>query len=126
MIIGFLWYGPLFGKPWSEMMGLGIFSPEAQKEMQKKMMPGYIASFIGALAMAFVLAHAIIFASAYLKTSGVSAGLTGAFWNWLGFIAPVTIGVIFWESKPLKLWLINASYWLVSLLVMGVILSLWV
>ena len=125
MVIGFLWYGPLFGKPWADMMGFKFSTPEEQKKMQGKMMPGYIVSFIGALLMAYVLAHSLFFVSKYLQVYGASAGLQAGFWNWLGFIAPVTIGIVFWESKPWKLWFINAGYWLASLLVMGLILALW-
>lgn len=126
MIIGFLWYGPLFGKPWSKMMGWGEMTPEKMKEMQKKAMPGYAISFVGSLLMAFVFAHALVFADTYLNMSGVNAGLQGAFWNWLGFIVPVTVGVVLWEEKPWTLWFINAGYYLVSLAAMGIILSLWV
>ncbi len=126
MIIGFLWYGPLFGKPWADMMGFKFDSPEAMKEAQKKMMPGYIASFLGALILAYTLSHSLTFASAYLNVAGAWAGLTAGFWNWFGFIVPVTVGIVFWEGKPWKLWFINAGYWLASLLVMGLILALWV
>lgn len=46
------------------------------------------------------------------------------FWNWLGFIAPVTLGVVLWEGKPWKLWVLHNAYYLLALLVMGVILGL--
>ena len=76
--------------------------------------------------MAFVLSHALVFASTYLNTSGISAGLQTGFWNWLGFVVPVTVGSVLWDGKPWKLWFINAGYYLVMLLIMGVILALWV
>lgn len=126
MVIGFLWYGPLFGKPWSKLMGWGDMTPEQLKEKQKKAGPMYAISFVGSLVMAYVLAHSLAFAQAYLGTSGFSSGLEAGFWSWLGFVAPVTIGSVLWEGKPMKLWYINASYYLVLLLVMGVILALWV
>ena len=126
MVIGFLWYGPLFGKAWSKLMGWGDMTPEKMKEMQKKAMSGYAIQFVGALLMAYTLAHALIFASAYLNASGWSAGLMAGFWNWLGFVVPVTVGSMLWEGKPVKLWFLNAGYFLVNLLLMGVILALWV
>lgn len=125
MILGFLWYGPLFGKSWANMMGFKMDTPEAVKEMQKKAMPGYAASFVGALIMSYVLAHSLVFASSYLQVEGVAAGLMAGFWSWLGFVAPVTVGIVFWESKPWKLWFINAGYWLALLLSMGTILAVW-
>ncbi len=67
----------------------------------------------------------VFFANEYLKTSGVGAGLMVGFFNWIGFIAPVTIGVVTYEKKPFALWVLNNAYWLISLLVMGIILALW-
>ena len=125
MAIGFLWYGPLFGKMWSDLMGWGVKTPEELAEMQRKARPAYAITFVASLVMAYVLAHALVFASTYLNVSGIWAGLMGGFWNWLGFVAPVTIGTVLWDGKPWKLWFINAGYWLVQLLVMGVILAAW-
>lgn len=125
MVIGFLWYGPLFGKKWSELMGWGPMTPEKMAEMQKKARPAYVITFVGALVMAYVLAHSIVFAGAFLNVTGVSAGLQAAFWSWLGFVAPVTIGTVLWDGKPWMLWVINASYYFVLLLAMGIVLGFW-
>ncbi len=126
MILGFIWYGPLFGKPWSRLMGWGDMTPEKMAEMQKSARPAYVVTFVGALLMAYVLAHGLVFGNAYLGMSGVSAGLMGAFWFWLGFVVPVTIGTVFWDKKPWTLWFINAGYYLVALCMMATIISLWV
>ena len=127
MILGSLWYGPLFGKQWIALMG---FDQQKVAEMQAKgmqaMWKNYALMFVGALIMAYVLAHGLVFGNAYLGTGGISGGLQGAFWYWLGFIAPVTLGVVLWDGKPWKLWFLNAGYYLVLLLVMSIILSLWV
>lgn len=126
MFIGFLWYGPLFGAMWTELMGWSKSDIEKmKKEKGAEINKMYTMQFVGSLAMAFVLAHALVFAKAYLGSSGVSAGLQTGFWNWFGFIAPVTMGSVFWEGKSMKLWALNNSNHLVTLLVMGVILSLW-
>ena len=123
MVVGSLWYGPLFGKPWMALMGMTKESMAASKA--KGMAKSYFLMFVGSLLMAFTLAHAVVFASTYLNIWGVAAGLMGGFWNWLGFIVPVTLGVVLWENKPWKLWFLNVGYYLVNLLVMGVILSVW-
>lgn len=128
MVIGSLWYGPLFGKPWMKLMG---FTPEKMEAMKKdpagkkKMMRSYGLMFVGSLVMAYVLSHALVFASTYLGSSGVSAGLMTGFWNWLGFIAPVTLGSVLWEGKPWRLWILNTGHYLATLCAMGVILALW-
>lgn len=123
MIVGALWYGPLLGKQW---IALSQFTPQQMDEAKKKgMAKSYALMFVGSLVMAYVLAHALAYASAYMKLSGISAGLMAGFWNWLGFIAPVTLSSVLWEGKPVKLWLLNIGYYLVTLCAMGAILAMW-
>lgn len=122
MVIGFVWYGPLFGKQWMALMGIASKSMDAGK---KGMGKRYGLMTLGSLVMSFVLAHSLVFASTYLKLDGLMAGLDAGFWNWLGFIAPVTLGSVLWENKSWKLWVLNNGYQLVTLLVMGCILALW-
>ncbi|HTR18824.1 MAG TPA: DUF1761 domain-containing protein [Candidatus Paceibacterota bacterium] len=124
MFIGWLWFGPLFRSQW--VASLGMSDARMQEMMRKGMAMSYVVMFIGALLMAFVLAHAIIFAEAYLGMTGVSAGLAVAFASWIGFVAPATVGGVLWEGKSWNWWFITAGYHLVLLLVMGVILALWV
>lgn len=123
MFIGFLWHGILFGKKWAQLQK---FTPEQMAAAQQSGMAWrFIISFVGWLLMSFVLAHAIFFAGSYMQVSGAKAGLMAGFWNWLGFVAPVTVGVVLWEGKSWKLWLLNNGYFLISLLVMGAILGAW-
>lgn len=121
MVWGSLWYGPLFQKPWMKMMKLDKSKMSASSSEMGKL---YGIQFVGSLFMAFVLSHALVFAKAYLGTEGVSAGLQTGFWNWLGFVAPVTLTTVLWEGKPWKLWMLNNGYYLVMLSTMGVILAL--
>lgn len=123
MILGALWYGPLFGKIWPGLSGMT--DEKIAEEKSKGMAKGYMLTFLGALIMSYVLAHSLIFAAAYLRVAGVTAGLMAGFWSWLGFIAPVTLGTVLWEGKPWKLWLLNNAYQLLALLVMGAILAVW-
>jgi len=89
------------------------------------MTTSYVIAFIGSLVMAYVLAHSLAFGNAYLHTSGVSSGLMVGFWSWLGFVGPVTLGMVLWEGKPWALWFLLNSYQLLSLMIMGVILAMW-
>lgn len=123
MIIGSLWYGPIFGRIW---MRLSKITPEQIAQAKSRSMAGlYVMAFVGSLVMAYVLDHSLIFAGSYFKTGGASAGLMAAFWSWLGFVAPVTLGSVLWEGKPWKLWFLNNAYYLVVLAVMGAILGNW-
>ena len=120
MAVGFVWYGPLFGKQWMALTG---FSPDRMSASEAK--KSYMLTALGSLLMAYVLAHSIIFAGVYLNMTGFMAGIDGAFWSWIGFVAPVTLGTVIWDRKPWKLWILNNGYWLVGMLVMGVILGMW-
>lgn len=119
-VVGMLWYSVLFGKAWMSMTGI---TPESMKAMKMSATAAYIGMFVLSLLMAYVLAHGIIFGNAYLNMSGAVGGMMGAFWYWLGFAVPLTSGSYLWEGKSIKLWVLNAGYYLVSLLVMGAILG---
>lgn len=123
MWVGFMWYGPIFGKMWLKLARIDHQDIEVAK--RRGMWKIYLISFIGSLLTAYALAHGLIFGNAYLGMSGIGAGLQGAFWYWLGFFVPVTASAYLWEGKPAKLWWLNAAYYLVSLGVMSVILTVW-
>jgi len=126
IVLGSLWYGPLFGKKWIALMG---FDMNKVQEMQAKgmgaMWKSYALMGLGALIMSFVLANSISFTKIVLGTTGMAAGMQAAFWNWLGFIVPVSLGTVLWEGKPWKLWFLNAGYYLVGLLLIGTLLAVW-
>ena len=124
MALGYAWYGPLFGKQWAASVGMSYADMEAA--MKRNMAFSYGMMALGALIMSFVLAHSEIFAGTYMQVSGVAAGLQAGLWNWLGFIAPVLMGGVIWERKPWAWWCINAGYYFVLLMIMGVVLALWV
>jgi len=96
------------------------FTPEKMAAMQAKGGMGgkYVANFIAALVMAYVLAGSI--AARPFITSGGAIIL--AFWIWLGFIATVMLTGVLWEGKPWRLYWLNALYYLVSLIVMAEII----
>ena len=45
MALGALWYGPLFGKKWMEIIGVNKNDLEARKEMEKGVWKLYIVQF---------------------------------------------------------------------------------
>ncbi|HEY4486570.1 MAG TPA: DUF1761 domain-containing protein [Candidatus Paceibacterota bacterium] len=124
MFIGFVWYGPIFGKQWIALMG---WREEQMNAMKTRggMIKLYGLAFVGSLVMSYALAHTLVFSSTYLGVSGLSAGAMAGFWSWLGFVAPVTLGSVLWEGKSWKLWFLNNAYYTVSLVVMGSILGVW-
>ena len=118
MVIGAIWYGPLFGKAWMSAHG---YTPERLEEMKKGMGKAYGLSFVCYLVMATVLAYLL----AWIGAVNVMAGLWMAFLCWLGFAA--TIGLtahLFSDRKPAAYFL-DAAYQLVYMLAMGAILGAW-
>lgn len=117
MAIGFAWYSPkVLGNPWMRLSGIHP-DPNNKKAMQKALTVNMVMSLISA----FVLAHFVVLVNA----TDVAGAIQLAFWAWLGFMAPVMIGVIAWEGKPLALFAINAGYQLVQLIAMALVLALW-
>ena len=116
VLIGTLWYSPgLFLKSWLELAGV------TEDEMKARFGKAVAVDVIGSFLMAFVLVHAVRYAGATTASQGIAVG----FFNWLGFVAVVTIGIVTYERRPFKLFLINNGYLLISLLVMGAILAVW-
>jgi hypothetical protein len=118
MLIGALWYSPLlFGETWIKLAGLS----KAMKPQQKSMTVQYSLGFLSQLVMATVLAHI----SGFVLVIYVGEALQLAFWLWLGFLATTMLGTVLWEMKSPKFYAINAGYWLVTLMLMSVILTVW-
>ena len=117
-IIGALWYGPLFGKPWKAMMDL---TPEKIKTMKLTALQAMVMGFVSALVVAYVLADFVSLSN----TGDAVAAFKLAFWIWLGFVATTLAGSFLWEGKPIKLFILNASYHFVSIYTATLILTLW-
>ena len=119
MVLGGLWYGPLFGKAWMKLIGMS--DADLKKAKEKGMGKSYLLMFIGSLVMAFELAHIIQAFGAEPWQMGLAAG----FWSWLGFIATRSLSSVLWENKSWNLYWLNNGYDLLNLLLMGLILTLW-
>ena len=118
--VGFLWYGQLFGKVWMQLMAFDKKKIDAAKK--KGMGKTYALGFLSTLIMSYILAHFVDYTQSKTFVDGAIAGI----WLWLGFIATVQIGSVLWEGKPVKLYVINTLHYLVTLIIMGGILAVWV
>ncbi|PIR74262.1 MAG: DUF1761 domain-containing protein [Candidatus Magasanikbacteria bacterium CG10_big_fil_rev_8_21_14_0_10_47_10] len=116
-VVGWIWYGPLFGKPWMKMMGMTEKDKEAGK---KKMGQSMALGFAAQLVMAYVIAHFIGgWSQSAPEIPAMKIALQTAFWLWLGLVATIQLGAVLWENKSWNLYLLNAIHWLVALLVMA-------
>ncbi len=120
-IIGYLWFSPyLFGNLWMKLSG--IDSNKKDKPVKKKSMTGsLIGGFVSLLVMMYVLAYFISYAGAKTWVDGACIGAL----VWLGFFATTMLGMVLWEGKPFKLYLLSVLHYLVVLVIAGVILAVW-
>ena len=114
-LVGGLWYGPIFGKAWQAARGL---SDDAMKNANMPMIFGL--TFLLNLFSAFILDHTLTtYGAPDLNLSVMISGGVA-----LGFIVPA-IGVNYLFSRQsLRLFLIDAGYWLVIYALMGVVFAL--
>lgn len=114
-LIGWVWYGVAVGEPWRAAVGL------SHEDIKKGMGKAIPVDFIANLVMAYVLARLIGYAGAGTIVEGALIG----FMAWIGFVAAVTLSTTFYEQRPLKLFLLNNIYLLVTIVVMGAIIAAW-
>lgn len=119
MVIGFLWYGPLFSKPWAKITG---WTKEKIAALPKNKMPvNYLMAYLAAFVIASVLAITLL----ATNSQGVGEGIITAIVLWVGFTG-ATIGVnMIFERRPISLFGIEAGYHLVTLIAYSIILSVW-
>ena len=114
--LGGIWYSKaLFAESWKKLVGLKDAS------MKKGAFKAMLAEFLLNILMAFVLAHAIRYAQAHTVMEGMVVG----FFNWLGFVATVTLTSVTFEKRPMNLFFLNNAFQLLSMMVMGAILVTW-
>ncbi|MEK7094431.1 MAG: DUF1761 domain-containing protein [Patescibacteria group bacterium] len=122
MIIGFVWYGPLFGKKWLEVMGADVKDIATRKEMQKKAGPLYGIQFILTLFQAYVLAH-------YIQGWSEVSSVENALWIWAAFVMPIVAGSAMWNNDSKRVawtrFLLQGGYQLILFIAFGLILGYW-
>jgi hypothetical protein len=118
--LGGLWYSPLmFGGKFIELMR---WSPEQVASIAAQGAGAQLVlTSAGSLVAACVLAHVVRYTNAETTAGGARTGL----WLWLGFVVTTNLNTVFFESRPLGLFLINIAYHLVAFLTMGALLATW-
>lgn len=115
-VIGFVWYHPhVFGSAWMRLSGL---TPEVVERGKRRMHMDEILALLASILAAYVLFSLISKLGIYDIRGAVQLG----FFAWAGFIVPALAGIVLWEQKPISLFLINAGYWLISIIAMSIIL----
>lgn len=148
MIIGFVWYGPLFGNAWMKEMNFTKESLKGQN-MIKVFILSYIFSLLVAFFLQFIVIHqggvfstllesgstelqgdVLVYFEDFMAKYGDNyrtfkhGALHGAM-SGLFFVLPVLSIIAMFERKSVKYVAINAGYWVVTLAIIGGIICEW-
>jgi uncharacterized protein DUF1761 len=118
-LIGSLWFSTLFGSLWTQELQRHnvVIKEPTTREILSKMLQTFLANIITAYAMAVLV-----------TMTGSTTILSGLF---LGILAAVgcaatTLGAVFtWESRSLKLFLIDIGYPALGIIASAILLSVW-
>lgn len=114
-VVGALWYSPaLFIRPWAEMSGVD------GEKFNAGMPRALIVDGISFIVMAWALDQVQQAWGAETLIQGILVCLL----VWVGFVATTLLHSVTYEQRPLAFYAINAGYRLVSIMVMGVVLTL--
>lgn len=120
MAIGYVWYGPLFGKLWMKVTGLSEMSEEAQKKMMKESNKLYAVQFVLVLFQVWVLARSF---------TGSLDAPQNMVWIWAAIVVPTLAGTAMWNNDSSKVkwtkFLLQAGYQLVIFVLFGLVLGMW-
>ena len=120
MVIGSIWFGPLFGKIFMSAIGMDKWTPEEQEKMKKAMAVTYISQFIASIVMFYILGYFMV----GLGQMSLIGGLKTALLVWIGFVVPLKLADSLWGGKMILFWL-NIGNMLLTLLATGAIIGLW-
>jgi len=90
MVVGFVWYGPLFGKRWMELNG---FTPESLGDVNMRVMmaKGLTNSLVAAIGISLVIS--------WKGAEGLLASMKTAFFIWLFFSATTALLAHIYEKQ---------------------------
>lgn len=115
-VLGFIWYGPLFGKAWGRIIGMSFddCNSEEKKAMQKRMIPTYILNLVSSIV--FILSYWFALYASLLTAFGLALVV------YVGFLLPLLAQNALWSGKPRRLaWQmfgIQAGYQALTLIVL--------
>jgi hypothetical protein len=112
--LGFLWYGPLFGKRWMAMIGKTEDEIEASSTM-------YLVTVVSSALTMIVLALVV---DAFGAGSFVDGLIIGAVAN-IGISATSTFVYTTFEGPPIGVWGLFVIYQLLIFAIMGGVFAVW-
>jgi hypothetical protein len=118
-LLGGLWYGPLFSKPWIKAQG---WSDEKVAELKAKMSP---AKFFGGMIVSyFIMATALALIASAADVDTLVEGLCLGSLIWV-ITACLTMTHQLASGRHINAYFVDASFELIYLLMMGAIIGAW-
>ena len=114
-VVGFLWYGPLFGKQW--MAGIGKTPEEMQAGATPAMIVGVLSSILSAVVLALLLTTD--------ENPDLAAGVMLGLLVSIGFAVTSIVTNAMFEGRNQNLMWLYSAYQVVSITAMGAILGAW-
>lgn len=126
-LFGWIYYGPLFGKPWAKLMGF----KDAPRPGAGAFIRMMIINLVGTFLVTYVLFHSVeVWRPSNWGILGKDMaaykyGFFAGFFTWVGFFIPMLFNTVTWEGRPWKLFFLNAAYHFVNLQIIAQILANW-
>jgi len=116
-VLGALWYGVLFGKPWRAMVGI------TDEMMQAGPQPGQNPTWlIMGLAFAFELLIALMLAHQYAMTNPSDRAKMMIAVGYGALLMAPALGINYlFQMRPCKLFAIDAGHFVVGMALMGAV-----
>lgn len=116
MLLGMVWYGPLFGKTWMRLVHLPDRQPTSA-EIKRSMTLGTLATFIATYFLAVLLV--------YIRPLGVQEAMVYTLIFWAAGALPQVLSGIAWENRSVSLLKVNGLYTLLAAEIAAVTIVGW-
>ena len=118
-LLGSVWFSGLFGSIWQEELAQHnvVIQQPTSGSLMIKMLLTFCTNILASIAMAAL----VVITNSVSIESGLLLGLITT----LGFAVTTLASVFVWESRSLKLFLLDIGYPVVGIITSSVILSLW-
>ena len=120
MIVGSIWYGPLFGKKWEKLAKI-----KPDKDFNgKKAAVMYVGAFVTSLITAIIIAYMAYIANRTFHNSFIQDAVVVSILLWLGFTAARIYMHDSFERRPRELTALSVSHEFVTIVIMATIIGL--
>jgi hypothetical protein len=120
MIVGSLWYGPLFGKMWTRLAKVKTDPNFTGGKMAFMYIKAFLASMVTAIILAYAIAVTHLASSNSYFMNALSVGIL----LWFGFTAARIFMHDLFEGRRQKLTALNIMHEFVTIVIMSIIIGL--